>query len=128
MARIAWVLSDPTTLASYSFEVNPNSQQGPSYHKNFSYTSTAAPDGKTLVFEGMDQPLKIDVSGVLLTENQYTTLITWWNKRNQIQLTDDLGRSWFVIIESFEPKREKTSRNYPWRMTWSMSLTVVSWP
>lgn len=113
------------TPTSYTVEINPNTATSPSFQKAFGYTATVAPNGKTLIYEGRDQPQKIEFSGVILSEAHYNSLVTWFKNRNQIQITDDLNRTFTVIIESFTPTR-KRSYHYPWRHEYRMSATLTT--
>jgi hypothetical protein len=127
MAVVRWTFDDPVNLDSYTFDVNPNEGGSPALQKAFQYSNTSAPDGKTVVFEGRDQVQKIEFSGVILEESHYTAFETWWNHRNQILLTDDLGRQFYIVIESFSPTR-KRSALHPWKHEYKISATVVDYP
>jgi hypothetical protein len=124
-ARIPWIFTDPFTAETYSMEVNPN-EFSETHQKKISFEVAAAPGGKTLVFEGNADPVKYSVSGTLLTEAQYNAMMTWYEKRVQIQIQDDLGRTFTVYITSFSPTR-KRSTTYPWRHTWNADFTEVNW-
>lgn len=126
MAVVRWMFEDPNTLATYSFAINPSEGGSPAYAKNFQYSNTSAPDGKVIVFEGREQPQKIDFTGTLLTEEEYNAFVTWWEKRYQITVTDDLGRSFNIILESFQPKRER-ARSHPWKHSYQVTATIVNW-
>lgn len=126
MAVVRWVFDDPVTLASYTFEINPNDGGSPAYRKKFQYENTSAPDGKVIVFEGRDEPKKIEFSGILLTEAELNAFIEWWDKRYQISVTDDLGREFSIVIETFEPRRER-ARSHPWKHSYSVTATIVDW-
>lgn len=112
---------------TYTFEINPNEGGSPARKKTISYKSTAAPDGKTLIFEGRDQPPTIQFSGILLTEAQYDAFEEWWDKRQQVRVTDDLGREYWIYIDSFDPKRVR-ARSYPWKHQFSITATILDWP
>ena len=126
MAVVKWVFEDPVTLASTTFEINPNDGGSRSYEKNIGYSNTSAPDGKVIVFEGRDAPASIEFSGVLLTETQYDMFVEWWNKRYQVNVTDDLGREFSIIVEAFVPKRER-ARSHPWKHSYVCRATIVDW-
>jgi hypothetical protein len=126
MAVVRWTFTDPFTSDVYTFDVNPKEGGSPAYTRNLTQKSTAAADGKTLVFEGRANPLSMDFSGVLLTEAQFNAFVTWWSKKNQIQLTDDLGRTFWVVISEFTPKRERAVQ-YPWKHSYSVKATVVDY-
>lgn len=124
-AVVRWTFYDPLVPETYTFEINPKEGGTPVYKRNFAYRTTAAQDGRTIVFEGRDQPQQITWSGIILTEAHLNAYITWYGKKNQIQLTDDLGRTFWIVIESFEPKRTY-SRNF-WRHEYSVTATIIDW-
>jgi hypothetical protein len=127
MAGPRWTFYDPEMSATYSFEINPNSGGSPDFKRNFTYQNTAGAFGKTLIFEGRGEPQKMELSGTLLTQAQYDAFVTWYLKRNQILMTDDLGRQFWVVIEEFKPTRVR-SVQHPWKHTYTISVTVVNWP
>lgn len=127
MAVVRWTFDDPVTLDHYQFEVNPNDGGSPTLAKNFQYSNTSAPDGKTVVFEGRDKVQQIEFSGVILEQSQYDAFVTWWNHRNQVLITDDLGRQFFIVIEQFVPTRRRSAM-HPWKHDYKISATIVDWP
>lgn len=127
MPVVRWRFDDPVDLTSYTFAINPNEGGSPGFQKNFQYMTTAAEDGQTLVFEGRDQVQRIQFSGTLFTEAEHDAFVTWFNKRYQVQITDDLGREFSIVIESFIPKRVR-ARAFPWKHTYEVSAVVVDWP
>jgi hypothetical protein len=125
MTRIAWRWEDPTAGTVEYMEVNPNSGASPAYKKTLTKVTTSAPDGQVLLYEGQDEPRTFDCSGVILFESQWDFLYNAWNKRHPVLLTDDLGRTWTIYIESFNPKREPR-RSHPWRHTYDFSAVIIS--
>ena len=126
MPVVRWEFEDPVTLDTYEFEINPSSGGSPAYQKSFQYQATAAEDGKTLIFEGRDQVQKINFSGTILTEEHFNAFITWWQKRYQVNITDDLGRTFSIVLESFTPTRERAVL-HPWKHSYEVSATIVDW-
>lgn len=127
MAVVRWVFEDPTTLDSFTFAINPKEGGSPSYQKTLTYQSTAAPDGKVISFEGRDPVRNLEFSGVLFTEEEFDAFVEWWGKRYQVQVTDDLGRTFTIQINSFEPTRRR-ARAHPWKHDYRVSATIVDWP
>lgn len=123
---VKWRFHDPSLGETYTFEVNPNDDGIPGYKKNYQTTVTTAPDGKVLLFEGRDEPRRGSFSGVSLSEAQHLAFIHWFEKRNQITVTDDLSRTYTIIIDSYEPKR-KRNRSHPYRHDYTISYIVVDW-
>lgn len=126
MAVVKWRFEDPVLLETYIFEVNPNDGGSPQYAKNLIYTNTSAPDGAVIAFEGREKPKVLEWSGILLTEDQFNAYVEWYLKKYQIIVTDDLGREFSVIIESFAPKRQRAV-HYPWKHSYSVKATIVDW-
>lgn len=124
---VKWRFDDPVTLDSHVFEINPNEGGSPDYTKNIQYRNTSAPNGKTILFEGRDNPPSLEFSGTLLTESQFNMFVEWWNKRYQVEVTDDLGRQFTIVIESFSPKRERAF-HYPWKHSYTVRAIIVDWP
>jgi len=126
MAVVRWVFSDPVTLESYEFEINPSEGGSPTYKKTINFLNTAAPDGRTLAFEGRRAAQQGSFKGTILTEEHYNAMVDWFEKRNQIIMTDDLGRSQMIYITDFEPTRVRAVQ-HPWKHTFNVSYFVLDW-
>lgn len=126
MAVVRWVFEDPVTLETYNFAVNPSQGGTPGLKKTINYANTSAPNGKVVVFEGRDEVQRLEFSGTILEEAEYNAFMTWADKRYQIVMTDDLGRSFSLIIESFEAQRQRAI-HYPWKHSYSVSALIVDW-
>lgn len=124
---VRWIFYDPGTSETYVFAINPSSGGSPGYKKNFTFANTAAPDGKTLVFEGRDEVQNLEFDGVIFEQVELDAFVLWWQKRNQITITDDLGRIFSIIIQEFTPKRERAV-HHPWKHSYSCKAIIVNWP
>jgi len=125
-AVVRWKFDDLTTLATYTFEINPASGGSPSFEKNLVYENTLAPNGHALIYEGQDPVRELTWEGVILTQTHYQTYVDWWDKRHQIKLTDDLGRQYVIYIKSFQPKRERAV-HYPWKHSYTVTAVILDW-
>lgn len=123
---VRWQFDDPVSLETYTFAINPSEGGSPGYNKRFDFIATAAPDGRTLVFEGRDEPQELTFSGTLLTEAEFNAFVEWYQKRYQVLITDDLGRQFHIIVKSFVPVRER-ARSHPWKHSYTVAATVVDW-
>lgn len=123
-----WQFVDPSTAQSYQFEINPNEDGLPGYQKTISTQTSTAPgtEGNVIVFEGRDEPRQGSFSGVTLSQSQHEAFITWFNKRNQIQVVDDLGRTFSIIITAYKPTR-RWARSHNWRHDYTIDYLVVDW-
>lgn len=126
MAVVRWTFYDAAESETYEFEVNPREGGTPSYRKNIVYQNTLAPGGRTLIFEGADEPMKLSWAGVILTQEHHETFVDWYYKRHQILLTDDLSRQYTVYISAYEPKRERSAL-HPWKHSYTMEATILDW-
>lgn len=123
---VKWNFLDTVTSETYTWEINPSAGGSPAYKKNIATQNTVAPGGKTLLFEGADEPLTLDWTGTILSQAQHQTFITWWSKRHQIQLTDDLGRVFMIYITEYTPDRQRAV-HYPYKHSYDMKAIVVDW-
>jgi len=126
MARITWTFTDPVTTDTYDWEINPNQGGTPSYRKSISFRSTAAPDGKILMFEGRDEPQQMSVSGTILSQSLLDAFVVWFQKRYAVTVLDDLGRTFKIYITAFEPKRER-SNSHAYKHTYTLEYTILDW-
>jgi hypothetical protein len=126
MARIPWQFHDPVVDETYYWEINPNDGGYPERTKSIAYNATSAPDGQTVAFEGREAPMSFSFSGVILTQTQFEVMNTWYEKKNQIQLTDDLGRSFWIYIRTFSPRRQR-SASHPWKHNYTMEAIILDW-
>jgi hypothetical protein len=124
---VKWRFDDPFDSSFAEFEVNPNEGGTPALRKNITSTSTLAPGGKTIIFEGAREATDIQFSGVILTESQLETVTEWFNKSHQVQLTDDLGRVYMIYIYSFEATRER-ARSHPFKHRYTVQAKILTWP
>lgn len=124
MAVVRWTFHDPVAVQTYTFEINPREGGTPQYEKQLQYQNTTAPDGKTLIFEGLDEPKKITFSGAIVWETQMDAFVEWFNKRRVITVEDDLGREFQIYITSFKPER-RNSTTHPWRHNYTIEATLL---
>mgnify|MGYP006303032963 CR=1 FL=1 len=126
MARIPWQFYDPVAEETYNWEINPSEGGFPDRVKNISFQTSAGPNGQTIAFEGRRNPMSFQFSGTILSQSQFDTLNDWFEKSNQIQLTDDLGRSFWIYIKSFSPRRVRSGR-FQWKHTYTIEAILLDW-
>lgn len=123
---VKWTFYDAVEDTTYTFAINPNDGGSPDFQKNINYQATTAPSGKTVISEGLDKVQELTWSGTILDQAQYNAYITWWQKRRQIKVTDDLGREFWVYLVSFTPKRVR-ARSHPWKHTYDVTASILDW-
>lgn len=123
---VKWTFYDGVTLDEYTFDINPNDGGTPNYNKTITYENTAGPGGVTLMFEGRDEPPKLRFSGTILEQDQFDTFKTWFDKRHQIRVTDDLSRQYWIYITKFEARRRR-AYSHPWKHDYEIEATILSW-
>lgn len=123
---VRWTLYDPVELVTYTFGMNPVEGGSPEAKKRVNYMNTSAPDGLTIIYEGQDEVMLIPWSGTLLTQAEFDALWQWWDKRRQLLLTDDLGREYWIYIQTFVPKRVRAA-TAPWKHTYTVTAVILSW-
>jgi hypothetical protein len=124
---VRWTFYDIVDDVTYVFEINPSDGGTPAYKKHVTYTNTTAPNGKTLMFEGSREAQVLEWTGTILEQTHLEALAAWWSRSHQLRLTDDLGRTFYIVITDFEPKRIRNAQR-PWKHTYTMRATVVNWP
>lgn len=127
MSVVRWIFFDPGTSETYVFAVNPSEGGTQGYKKTFTYQNTSAPDGKTLIFQGRPAVGTLEFKGTIFQQVELDTFVAWWQKQNQITLTDDLGRIFYIVIEEFIPTRVRAV-HYPWKHSYTCKATIVNWP
>jgi len=123
VAVVRWQFYDTVTGDSYTFEFNPSEGGSPAYERNLNVQRTTA--GALIVLEGTQNPQTLNFSGTILTQEHYEALTTWMENRHVLQLTDDLNRSWYVVLQSFQPQRVRSATR-PWKHTYNMVAQVVT--
>lgn len=124
LVRVPWVFTDIAGVDEYEFAINPLDSSVPSIEKTITTKYTA--DGTPINIEGRQKPQSFEFSGTILHEAHYRKMEEWFEKSSQVSITDDLGRSLWVIITSFNPTRNY-SPDYPWRHEYTCTANILNW-
>ena len=131
--RIAWTFTDPVTSEIYRWEVNPREDAGSNaINRTVGYSSMAGmhrgANGEdrmdTILFESNVQQQTFSYTGAVYTSQQYAIMEDWCSRDYPLQLTDDLGRSWLVMVTQFTPARLR-SRQSPYKHSYTFSGIVL---
>ncbi len=121
---VRWTFVDPISLASYTFDVNPNAGGSATAKKNLTVVPTTGADGTPLIFEGDDDLMTSEFSGVILTNAQYDAFKVWFGYNRPIGLVDDLGRISYIHLTKLAPKRAQRLQHMH-RQTYTMSFNYL---
>lgn len=121
-----WSLTDYSTGAAveWSFPVNPNKFQHPQRLANVRQITSSSPQGGTIVFQGRDNPRKLSFSGLVNSETFYNELSAELYKYYPLELTDDQGSSWTILVENVTFERIRRALNQ-WRYDYSVTAIVL---
>lgn len=120
-----WYFIEPDTLESVAFEVNPSATNEPELAKNILYSNTLGPLAQSIIYQGNTDNQTFSWSGKILTEDQYYFFEEWWDRREPLQVQDDLGRVYTVYITEYSPKRERAV-SHPWLHSYDMTALVLA--
>jgi hypothetical protein len=125
---VRWQIYDPDTDDTWVFPSNPSEGAVPSRERNIVEQAVSASDSTAvLLFEGAENARRLGWKGTITTEAFYRAMEDWFDTRHQVQLTDDLGQSWWVYLTKFTASRINR-HNYPWAMTYDAEVIIIDWP
>lgn len=133
MSRIPWSWYDPVEDETYYMPVNPYQDNGSnnivrttSYEVNAAtYQDQSGVDRiGNLVYHSSDDVPKQSYTGRLYTQDEVEDFTAVVEKNNALTLTDDLDRSYSVLIESFTLNRVR-ARNRPYKHEYSLTFIVL---
>lgn len=133
MARRGWSFYDPLTDDLYVWPVNPHTDSGShAISKNPGYSVKAGShrnasgfdEISTIVYSTGPDIERFSYSGFVYTEDHLEKMIEWCSKDYAVELTEDLGRTFLIIIENFNLKRVR-SRQTPWKHSYDFSGYVL---
>lgn len=123
---VRWTFTDPVDSTVTQFDINPKSGGSLALTKNITSHPTVAVGGGIILFEGNQPVQEISFSGIIRTQQAFLDLVATFDKRHQIQLSDDLGRTFMIMITKFDPKRVRAV-TAPWKHTYDVTATIVDW-
>ncbi len=113
MARTAWTLDDNSTgtTVTYTFPFNPKDFAPPGREGTTTQKQTTGTAGASVLFQGRDKAGQGQFGGMARSQQQVTDITTWSNKWYPLILSDDLGRSWNILITNVSWTRVKKVNN-----------------
>lgn len=124
MARVAWTLTDYSAGVPLVFEfpINPNTFTPPGRSASISQEQSTA--GQAVIFQGRDAIARGTMAGLVNTQSFYEELEQWGDKWYVLELTDDQGSTWEILITNISWTRVKRATNH-WRYDYSIEFLEV---
>lgn len=122
-----WVFQDPVTSDVYHFAINPNQMNSPFVARNIqmAHGTHAGPQRIRAIDLPATSPATWTFSGVIRAKEHHDALRSWAKKNRVIRITDHLGRTFEVIVASFNPTDRTPTPTVPWRGNFDMSCLVL---
>lgn len=126
-----WIFHDPDTDETWTVPINPNSMTDPENRTRdfqFGVRSRSANIPAPAAIRGIENPLPIiewEFGGVIHTQVHHDTLEYWSRKPGEIEITDHFGRTWVVLMKTFEPTERRPTPSKPWRFSYEMHADVL---
>lgn len=114
------------TPYSWTVDINPNEGGSPTVTKTLTVSQNQGPRRGIILQEGHQSVPVLSFSGVMLTQQHYETFELWYSKRILLDLTDDLGRKFRGILNSFAPTRTRRAFN-PWFHTYTAEFQATAY-
>ena len=133
MARISWVFIDPETYEEYNLPVNPNTDSGShaiTKQVDYSVKAGSFQDGlgqdhiATVIYSKGADLQSMAYEGFAYNETELSNLELWFTKKYPIEIQDDLGRRWLIMVENFTKSRVRSNQNR-FKHAWTMSAIVL---
>lgn len=127
MPHVAWTLTDYSTGSPvvFQFPINPNEFSPPPRQANIQTELGTAPNAAPILFQGRDTITRGSFSGLVNTETFYLNLKSWLDKWYVLELTDDQGRQWDILVTQYEFSRVRRASNQ-WRFDYSVDYIGVA--
>lgn len=111
---------------SYTMQINPNDGGSPTFEKSLTPLRVTGPNMMPLLQEGSPGQTSMSFSGVILSQAQLETMEIWFRKRILLLIQDDLGRRFYGVFGTWNPKRARRSSN-PWYHTYDATFAVIAY-
>lgn len=124
MAR--WTLLDPATEVSWVFPRNPNAMTSPHPPRNHVIFSRGVGGGTGVsrVIAFRQEPYEWSFSGDIRTEAHLTAFQAWTARTGRLHVTDHLGRTWEVRIDSVDLDELPNSPRNSWRFSYTVKTII----
>lgn len=105
--------------------INPDSMTSPHPTKNLTFAKgIRRGHSRSRTFMTPPPPVEWTWEGPIRTQAHHDALEEWATK-GEVHVTDHLGRSWAVVMQSFDPIDRRPTPQTPWRMRYSMTALIL---
>lgn len=125
MATTRWVLHDPITDETWTMPINPNAMTPIIKRRDVRHTASR---WGTLTQQMPRREEALEWSGVIRSQTHYDELVTWAMKRNAVEVTDHVGRTFRIYITDFEPTDRAPIPRAPKRWRYTMKSKLLAGP
>ena len=121
-----WKITDYSTgsAVAWTFPVNPNTFNAPGRSSTLKQETATAPTGGTILFQGRDSTREISFGGVVNSETFHDELRAELDKYNALEITDDQGSTFNVVVKTYSMTRVKRALNQ-WRYDYEVKAIIV---
>ena len=122
-----WTFRDVETGEVWTMPINPNTMSSPEQTRDLrTARGTRRLQNRVRTIARPPAITEWSFGGVIYTKEHYDTLAAWARRSGVIEITDHTGRSWQVMMRSFQPKdRAPRGPNRMWRFTYSMNVVIL---
>lgn len=127
LPTVRWTFTDMDTGESYTVPINPNNSsdpEGPARNLTYAY-GVAAGQERVRTIERPPDINTWQFGGVIYTKEHYDALASWARKTGLVHISDHLGRTFEVIMQTFEPTDRRPRPNRMWNLTYTMRAMVL---
>lgn len=129
MTTQRWTLVDTEAATQWEFPRNPNKMTSPHGPRNsviFSraYGTDAGNGGISRVIAFRQQPYEWTFSGDIRTQQHYEDFVAWTANPNRLNLTDHLGRTWQIRIDSVDVTEQRQTARSAWRYEYTVKAII----
>ena len=127
-----WRIVDPTDVdpatREYVFRPGPNKMSSPFPTRAITTSSSSAPGGQPIVWEGPTPPVEWTFSGSILSKAQYEMLQSWvYERGGHVWIYDHFGRRLDVVLKEFSPEPPERMKNGKyWYHRYTIKAVVFS--
>lgn len=122
-----WVFTEVDGGAAYTVPINPDKMSSPFHEREFQHAYGGRRNGERPfhTVESSPRPKEWTFEGVIRTQAHHDALELWSRKPGLVRITDHLGRTFEVLLTSFEPTDRRPNARTSWRLRYVMKALVL---